>query len=193
MYLDTENVPFYIGKGKNGRYKIRAHLRYRNHNPFLTNKINKIGKENVKVHFLHKNLTELEAFYWEKFWIKTIGRRDKKEGTLVNLTDGGEGQSGYKHTIEVKRRIGTAVKGKLAGSKNPMFGTIVPEERRHRISMAMSGENNPMFGLVHSKETKVKMSKAKKGVSLPPFSHEHRQKISAAKKLYWQLKRSKEI
>lgn len=93
MYLDPENIPFYIGKGKDDRYYVYMHLDKNGANQLLKNKIRKIGVSNVKVHFLHKNVSEEEAFSWEKYWIKYIGRRDKKEGTLCNLTDGGEGDS----------------------------------------------------------------------------------------------------
>jgi hypothetical protein len=88
MYLDIDNVPFYIGKGQGKRYQVHRHLGKNESNRFLKNKINKIGKENVKIHFLHKDLIEKTAFYWENYWIRYIGRRNKGEGSLTNLTDG---------------------------------------------------------------------------------------------------------
>jgi len=44
----------------------------------------------------------------EKELISFYGRRDKKEGTLVNMTDGGDGCPGYRHSsnfIEMIRSI----------------------------------------------------------------------------------------
>ena len=54
-----------------------------------------MGAENVKIHFLHKNISEEESFEWERYWIKYFGRRDNGTGQLTNHTDGGEGTSGH--------------------------------------------------------------------------------------------------
>ena len=81
MYLDVDNCPFYIGKGRGNRYRVSRHVYKGVTNRFLKNKIRKVGVDNIKVHFLHRNLTEEEAFHWERYWIKYIGRRDLKEGS----------------------------------------------------------------------------------------------------------------
>lgn len=43
---------------------------------------------------LRSGLSEQEAFNWEKYYILRFGRRDKNNGLLVNLTDGGQGATG---------------------------------------------------------------------------------------------------
>ena len=105
LYLDQENVPFYVGKGVGNRYLPSSHNR--DSQPYLKNKLRKLSYKNVKVHFLHRGLIEEEAFFWEKYWIKYIGRRDLKEGTLCNLTDGGDGPAGSIQSVEsnLKRSI----------------------------------------------------------------------------------------
>ena len=65
-YKDDE--PIYVGKGKNKRA-------YRNND--------------VDVEIYQNNLTEHEAFDLEKVLICRFGRKDKGEGSLLNLTDGG--------------------------------------------------------------------------------------------------------
>ena len=90
MYLDQENVPFYIGKGKNERWYPHNHTKG---NTMTARKVRKLGVDNVKAHFLHKDLTEAEAFEWEAYWIKYLGRKDNGTGQLTNHTDGGEGES----------------------------------------------------------------------------------------------------
>lgn len=132
MYLDTDNVPFYIGKGKDNRYYIKEHLHKNVVNRLLKNKIRKVGVANIKIHFLHRNLTEKEAFYWEKYWIKYIGRRDKKEGSLCNLTDGGEGPSGFMHSNETKQKLSKINKGLGLGRK-------LAKDHKQKISKSLMG------------------------------------------------------
>jgi hypothetical protein len=113
--------PFYVGKGKNDRCKI-----YYNRNKYFKNKINKIIRCGLKpiIFKLYENLNENKSFEFEKKLIKEIGRIDLKTGSLINMTDGGEGTSG------------------------------ISEEERSKISERMKGENNPFFGKHHTEETK---------------------------------------
>jgi len=197
MYLDLDNVPFYVGKGKGYRYYVSCHLYGNNHNRSLKNKIRKVSVDNIKIHFLHKDISEEEAFYWESYWIKYIGRRDKKEGTLCNLTDGGEGDSGYIISEETKRKIGKANKGhpgvqhtKEARRKisEANKGKKLSEETKRKISKALKGKNSCMYGKTPSEETKRKMSKAHKGKNNHMYgktpSEETKRKISKALKGY---------
>lgn len=188
LYLDIDNIPFYVGKGKNKRHKICKHLHKNNPNLFLKRKIRKVGVSDVQIQFIHKNLTEEEAFQFEIFYIELYGRRDKGEGTLCNLTDGGEGSSGYTHTDEAKRKMSDANKGKSCTkeTKQKMSdaakGRIFSNKTRKKISDTLKGENNPFYGIPRSDEIKQKMSVAMKGKKFGPMSDEHKQKISGALK-----------
>jgi len=207
-YSDQDNVPFYIGKGSGKRFHVCMHLS--NENPFLKNKIKKIGVGNIKIHFLHENFTEVEAFQFEKFYINFYGRRDLGKGTLCNLTDGGEGSSGVICSEETRRKMSEAQKGEnnpmygvhREGKSNPMYGKHHSEETCQKISEAQKGENNNMYGVhrkgkdaafygkKHSKEARQKMSKAKKGKyqgeNNPMYSKHHseetKRKMSEAQK-----------
>jgi hypothetical protein len=100
-----EYEPFYVGKGKNGRSHVHlfeSKQKY-NGNKHFSRKIKKIHKECCIDPIIIKvkdTLTEDMAFEIEKEMIFVIGRSDKKLGTLCNLTDGGQGSSGYKFTSE---------------------------------------------------------------------------------------------
>lgn len=88
--LSTNKV-FYIGKGKGNRYKSKQ-----NRNKYWLNTVNKYGYYPL---IYKDNLTEKEAFELEKeliIFYSTITN-------LTNLTDGGEGTSGYKYTEEQKK------------------------------------------------------------------------------------------
>jgi hypothetical protein len=94
-YLRENKTPYYIGKGRNNRA-------YASH-----------GKIPVpprdKILFLKTNLSEKQAILHEIYMIFVFGRKDLGTGILLNLTDGGEGTSGYiyskkqKHNIRTKR------------------------------------------------------------------------------------------
>jgi hypothetical protein len=99
---------------------------------------------------------EVDAFEHEKFLISCF--RDLGF-QLVNLTDGGEGSSGFRLTDETKIKIGAASR-----TRNP--------STYKKISEKLKGKK---FG----EETKLKMSLAKLGKKK---SDEHRRNISRAAK-----------
>jgi hypothetical protein len=95
-YKPDGNI-FYIGKGHGGRaWKTsgRGEFWYRT--------VRKHGGYHIVL--LHKQLTEDEAFQKEKEEIEFWGRR-KDGGFLINLTDGGDGVSGYKFTKEQYAKV----------------------------------------------------------------------------------------
>jgi hypothetical protein len=103
-YKPDYNI-FYIGKG-HGRRAWRTD----NRGEFWNNTVRKHGGYHIVL--LHEHLTEDEAFQKEKEEIEFWGRR-KDGGFLINLTDGGDGTSGYKFTKEQLANVKAAVQ-KLA-------------------------------------------------------------------------------
>ena len=79
---------FYIGIGQEEkRAKSKS-----DRNNYWHNVVNKYGYE---VQILKSDLTWEDACEMEKVLISWFGRRDLGLGTLVNLTDGGEGMTSY--------------------------------------------------------------------------------------------------
>lgn len=187
MYLDSNSVPFYIGKGKGDRFKLCFHLSTGYVNPFLQNKIRKVGQKNIKIHFLHEQLSEEEAFYWERYWIKYIGRRDLNEGTLCNLTDGGEGISGNVRSDQLRKHLSRKVKatwkrkgGHSTESRRQMSetrtGMIHSDETKLRMRIAAIERFQKSGG--HSEIAKQKISVANSGRVQGPMPTETKQKLS---------------
>jgi hypothetical protein len=93
---DTNEV-FYVGIG---RTEKRAYAT--NRTKFWKNIVKKAG---YQVEITHRDIIWEEACSIEKYLIAFYGRRDLGQGTLVNLTDGGEGIPGFRQYPEIIKRI----------------------------------------------------------------------------------------
>jgi hypothetical protein len=122
--LDTNEV-FYVGIGTQDNYKRAS--RSHNRTNYWNNIVKKCG---WKVDIVFDNLTWDEACNKEKELIKKIGRVDLGTGTLVNLTDGGEGTLKRIVTNETKAKMSKTRKGKLRSELDKL-----------KISTAMKGKN----------------------------------------------------
>lgn len=141
---------FYIGIGNVKNFK-RAFEKGKRRSIHWRNKVKKYP--NYEVQILTKGLTKEEAAYTETVLISWYGRLDLKEGTLVNMTDGGDGTVRYRHTKEQCTAISQRMKGKerpdIKGEKNPNFGKF--------------GEKHHLFGVPCSEERKRKISSSNIG------------------------------
>lgn len=198
--LDT-NTPFYIGKGRGGRaFKTSGRSLYFKRIYY---------KVPCRVEIFIKDLTEKEAFYKEIEFIKiyrTCGLR------LCNITDGGEGVSGYTHSIKSRYKISLSksnpsdeTRARMSSAKlNP---SEVTRKKMSNAKKNMSPETKAKMSLAKrniSKETRDKMSKAKQGTTLSTEarrkiseahrgmkrSPEARAKMAAARSLYYAKKRA---
>lgn len=157
------NAIFYVGRGQiyNDRstYPRRAHSEH---------KRNEIWKRIVK-----KNngifLVEIDYWYFvleealekEIELIKFYGKIIDKTGTLSNITDGGDGAIGLKHT-EI-----TIAKMKASHAANPKRSDhFRTEEFRKNHSFFVTG-NQFAKGFRHSDAAKAEMSKNRKGTKHP--------------------------
>ena len=130
--------------GRNG-------YRYLQTNTKFANAIKKYGWDNFHHDIIGvvvadtKEQLKLDLNEWEIYCI------DKYDSFYngYNSTKGGDGEVGYKHTEEAKKKMSEARKGKYGGELHPMYG--------------MNGELSPNYGKKHTEETKQKISEALKG------------------------------
>jgi len=102
----TNNEIFYVGKGKDYRAWNKQHR-----SKYWIRIVNKYG---LIVELYKTNLTENEAFDLEKELIKNLGKKN-----LCNLTDGGEGMSGFSKPWTEEQRQNASInrKGKIPWNK----------------------------------------------------------------------------
>ena len=102
-----KNVPFYIGIGKNSN---RAYDK-RNRSAFWKRIIN---KSDYLVEILFEGLSKNKAIDKEIEFINLYGRIDLKNGTLCNMTKGGEGTGVLNPLTEYNRvsKISKTLKGR---------------------------------------------------------------------------------
>lgn len=181
--LDTNEI-FYVGKGtkKDRKYFLKYETEYerafshKNRNHWWTNIIN---KTNFQVEILLDNLFNNEAEELEILLISEYKRKDCCGGTLVNMTDGGEG---VKNINDNARKIKSE---KMLGEKNPMWGGNFSSEHIKKLSISHKGIIPWNKGKidVFSEESNKKRSDSLKG-RLPwntgmELSQSHKDKIKS--------------
>jgi hypothetical protein len=145
-YLREDGTPYYVGKGR-GRRIDNPNTHYSGLPP-----------KNRRV-FLKQNLTEKEAFRHEKYMIAVLGRKDLGTGILRNLTDGGQGKSGWIMSEKTKEKI------RISNT-----GQIRSDETKRKIGKSNKGNIPWIAGKHHTEETRKKLSELYKG---KPFPGEH--------------------
>jgi group I intron endonuclease len=142
------NSTVYVGKA------VRLAERWRNHrhalstgkhiNTFLQRSWNKYGPDAFKFELLNIAESEEIAFEMEREWIATYRRSGIR---LFNLTDGGDGISGYTRPPEVIERISAAQRGKPRKSHD--------EDTRRRISANLKGFKRTPEEIEKSRQSRI--------------------------------------
>jgi hypothetical protein len=169
-----KNEPFYIGIGKLPNYKRAFEKQKRNQ--FWQNIV---AKTDYEVEILFDDISWEEAEKKEIEFISLYGKRDNGTGCLVNISNGGGGTKGFKHSEEAKKKISLA-------SKN-MVRKPISEETKQKIRETLTGRIGSNKGFKHSNETKEKLRLHNLGKVGPNkgkiMSEETKQKIRDTKKL----------
>ena len=137
---------FYVGKGSKARS-----FRLNKRNAYHTNIINKHGKDSILIGAFQCS-NEDTAFDLERGLIKCLRRSGVR---LANMTDGGEGFTGGRHTEVSKSLISLASKSHAheIGLCNTLKFKGIPKSSEQRAKMSASA-----IGRVLDQATRLKIS-----------------------------------
>ena len=171
-YLREDDSPYYIGKGKGKRV-------------FAKHDSVSVPKDRSRILMLAENLSEESALELEKEKIAFYGRKDLGTGILRNMTDGGDGISGYSHKETTKEIL----REKRLQQPDPMLGRKHSEQTKEKMSLkkkgkpswnkGLTGENSHTFGKTWkwnnpmSEEAKLKNSERMTGEKNPFYGKTH--------------------
>ena len=153
-----------------------------------------IGKHGEDVIFVGRFDCSSEelALDLEKGLIKALMLAGVK---LTNMTEGGEGISGYSHTEKARMLMSEQRKGRAhkpetlekmskahSLKNNHFYGKTHTEESKVKISISKTGSPGFWLGKTRDSSTQAKISKSLKGRPGRPHTDEAKAKISAANK-----------
>lgn len=141
--------------------------KHRDNNSHFYNAIRLYGKENFTWNVLKDNIHDILMLKLMETFMIMVHKTHWTEGGY-NMTWGGDGCLGHKHTIETKLKMSKSAKGKNTWSK----GKPHNDEWKRKLGDAHRGK-------IISKETREKMSIAKLGTKRQ-FTDEHRKNLSKA-------------
>jgi hypothetical protein len=209
-------MPFYVGKGHGKRceFHLDEAKYYTKRKSKKLNKIRKLMALGMKpvITKVEENVSDAQAIDFECLLIaemRNIGI------PLTNMTDGGDGAKGYKHTEEHKKYVTQLFKGRIVSeetkqkmrkprseiakanmAKAQKESTYRPsEETKRKTSEALLGRPSPMKGRKQTEEAKAKMSALRKGLPKPKVDCPHCQKsiaVNVAKRWHFDNCKDKE-
>lgn len=141
LTVEGSYLPFYVGKTYEGSARYNSHTfdarsGGRSIKAKIMRKAEKQGKS-IQRQVVFTTFSETIALDKERELIAFYGRRNNHTGILANLTDGGEGVSGMKHSPETCAAISKRNKG-----MQTWLGRRHSEESRRKVSLTKTGVRN---------------------------------------------------
>lgn len=157
LHSKPDGTIFYVGKGTKVRaYAFKAPRR----NPHYKNIIAKHGQDNILVELIECE-SEEHAFQVE---IETIARMRANGVALVNMTDGGEGTSGFTQPEHVRQAVAKANTERIFTDdqrrriSEKLKGRVFSQESIEKVRQKLIGRKRPQ----HVIDSLVKANKGKK-------------------------------
>lgn len=162
---------YYVGKGTGKRAFDKGHGV-------------RLPKDKRRIVFVAENLNEADAFQLEILLINLHGRIDLGTGILRNLTNGGDGSSGWVASDETRKKMSLVQTGRTGywlgktGDQNPHTGKKLSDATKAKLSLAHTGKK---LSEVHKANMSLGLSGEKCYWYGKTLSDEHRKKLSLAK------------
>jgi hypothetical protein len=185
-YLREDGSPYYIGKGKRKRYLHSKNDRI------------KPPKDQSRIIICESGLTNIGACAIERRLIRWYGRKSDNSGILLNITEGGEGNTSPRtaHWIENHSRLlqgKQLTKEHIDKIKTMDRSYMQTKSYKEKVSSSKKGvSNTKLINREFTDETRKKLSLAQKkrlsdSKNHPMFGKKHsedtKKKISKTKKL----------
>lgn len=164
--LEDEQYPFYIGIGTQ---QLNKGLFSRAKNKSGRSSLWKEKTKDKKYYIIIcSSSNDYELIKKQEIEAISEMRSFIDSDAFVNIAAGGAGCIGYKHTEEHKQWL----KENYSGNKNPMFGKIISEETRKRMSLSQIGRK-------HKQESieKLRNIRLKTGYLGPKGEFHHKAKV----------------
>lgn len=132
------NQKCYVGKSINVYARMRDHILELNNkthvNTHLKHSWNKYGEENFQFLLLEKVENESDINEREMYYIRLLESKNHSYG--YNLTEGGEGSTGFAHSDESKVLLSLKAKERLKDKTNhPLYGKKHSDKAKKRMSV----------------------------------------------------------
>jgi hypothetical protein len=163
---NDKNEVFYVGIGNDNQNHLRS-KQLKSRNKYWKSIVKNFG---FIVVIIEDFLTWEEACIREQYWIKFYGRKDLNEGTLVNMTNGGDGLNNPSNEIRKKYK-------ELYSNKT--FFERFGEERAKEIGCKISKSNTGKK--YHTDEWKSELSEKMKGNNFGQYQTEETREIKRNK------------
>lgn len=181
--------PFYIGKGTKGRCYSGIRDKKSSRKVSKINSIIKKGGFPIIIK-IEEGFTNKEAQEKEKLYIKKIGRIDLGLGPLTNMTTGGDGGLGIKHSEEWKRILSKPIlQFNLLGELIDEYASVKEASEKtgvvkQNISSNLTGRYKTAGGFVwkYKNPSQEFQGHVKKSFEMPKHSEETKKKMSLSAK-----------
>ena len=144
---------------------------------------------------MESGLSEIGALALERRYIQWFGRKNNKTGILINLTDGGEGASGYIVTQERRNQLSIEKSGLKYPTASEKKRGISPQVNTMKMTCIhcnkttdpgnynrWHGDKCSVIGYIRPKLTDEHKAKASKALTGRKFTEEHKKKLSESHK-----------
>lgn len=147
---------------------------------YFSNAIKKYGWDNIKHLILIENLTWEVACECEKYLISKYKTNNPEFG--YNLTNGGEGLCGYKHTEGTKRKIGSSNKNKIRSIEQKEHLRKLNIDKIKNNPQIVKNQQETAKRLWGTEEYRKKVIKAHTGYVMPDSQKDKIRKGNLGKK-----------